>query len=55
MTPEQSASETISKILRILIDTLGDVTLSEAKTWVDVEENAKNLLLEGHEEKTDEQ
>lgn len=36
-----------------LIDTLiklaGDVTLSEAKTWLQVEENAEALKAEGHE------
>jgi hypothetical protein len=39
----------IIQILNALITELGDVTLSEAVTWAQVEENAQKLLAEGHE------
>ncbi len=39
------AIEIANKLLTIL----GDVKLSEAKTWLDVEKNAAELRAEGHE------
>lgn len=42
-------------ILTALLKIAGDLTLSEAITWVEVKENADKLLAEGHdpEEKGD--
>jgi hypothetical protein len=39
-------------ILRLqqLLNLIGNVTLSEAVTWLEVEENAERLRKEGHEE-----
>ena len=38
------------ELLRKLISILGNVSLEDAVTWLEVEENAANLLAEGHEE-----
>lgn len=35
-------------ILKALLGTIGDVTLSEAMTWLEVKDNAEHLLKEGH-------
>jgi len=35
-------------ILHALMKTVGDITLSEAVTWLEVKENAERLLAEGH-------
>lgn len=35
-------------ILKALMGVVGDVTLSEAITWLKVKENAERLLAEGH-------
>jgi hypothetical protein len=37
------------EFLKKLIDVIGNVTLSEAATWLEVEENAERLRAEGHE------
>lgn len=38
------------ELLNRLIAIIGDaVTLAEAKTWLEVEENARQLRAEGHE------
>ncbi len=36
-------------ILKAVMETIGDVTLSEAVTWLEVKENAEQLLADGHE------
>lgn len=42
------------ELLNRLIAIIGDaVTLAEAKTWLEVEENAERLRAEGHEEDGD--
>jgi hypothetical protein len=38
------------KILSILLERLGNITLSEAKTWLEVEENAQSLKREAESE-----
>ncbi|HEY8562811.1 MAG TPA: hypothetical protein VIL74_20705 [Pyrinomonadaceae bacterium] len=42
------------EFLKQLISILGNVTLAEAVTWAEVEENARALRAEGHEGETDE-
>lgn len=37
-------------ILNALMRAVGDVTLSEAVSWLEVKENAERLLAEGHED-----
>jgi hypothetical protein len=37
------------KLLNAVMNAIGDVTLSEAITWLEVEENAERLVAEGHE------
>jgi triphosphoribosyl-dephospho-CoA synthetase len=37
------------EMLNKLLTILGDVTISEAKTWVEVKANAEDLRAEGHE------
>lgn len=37
-------------LLAAVMKLAGDLTLSEAITWLEVEENAERLLKEGHEE-----
>ncbi len=41
------------KLLQALMGAAGDILLSDAITWVQVEENAEKLLAEGHEEEND--
>lgn len=38
------------ELLRKLISILGNVSLEDAATWLEVKENAAALLAEGHEE-----
>lgn len=40
--------------LKALLGLVGDVTLSEAVSWLEVEENAEKLKAEGHEGETPE-
>ncbi|MEO8647763.1 MAG: hypothetical protein ABI539_01215 [Acidobacteriota bacterium] len=47
--------EELLKKINLLIALVGEaMTLGEAKTWLEVEENARQLRAEGHEEDTDE-
>ena len=39
----------VINILEQLIDTQGDMSVREAITWLQVEENAQSLRAEGHE------
>jgi hypothetical protein len=41
------------EFLRKLLTILGNVSLEEAVTWAEVEENAQMLLDEGHHEKAE--
>lgn len=41
-------------ILNALMNAVGDVTLSEAVSWLEVKENAERLLAEGHGDDTEE-
>lgn len=43
-------NEDILVLINKLLEILGNVTLEEAKTWAEVEENAAALREEGHEE-----
>ena len=36
----------VLQIVNILLETIGNVTLAEARTWLEVEENAKALKKE---------
>ncbi|HEY8560530.1 MAG TPA: hypothetical protein VIL74_09145 [Pyrinomonadaceae bacterium] len=45
--------ETIEMIQK-LIEILGNVDLATAKTWLETEDNARRLRMEGHEGETDE-
>lgn len=38
------------EIIKALMGVIGDVTLSQAVSWLEVEENAKRLLAEGHDD-----
>jgi hypothetical protein len=38
----------ISQILALLITVIGDIKLSEAKTWSEEKANAEELRKEGH-------
>ena len=46
---KKNMKETI-ELLQKLLEILGNVDLETAKSWVAVEENARQLLAEGHEE-----
>ncbi|MEQ1644228.1 MAG: hypothetical protein ABL959_12345 [Pyrinomonadaceae bacterium] len=39
-------------LLNALMKAAGDITLSEAVTWLEVKENAERLLAEGHEDES---
>ena len=50
---EKSTAEKILDAVNIILQTLGDVSLDEAKTWAETEINARSLRDEGHEESAD--
>lgn len=39
----------VIKIINLLITIVGDISLSEAKTWAEVKANAEELRQEDHE------
>lgn len=39
----------VIRLINLLITIIGDVTLSEAKTWAETKANAEELRKEGHE------
>lgn len=39
----------LALITKLIAEVGGAMTLAEAKTWLEVEENAERLLAEGHE------
>lgn len=43
------------EVVKKLITIVGDKSLSETKTWLEVRANAEALRLEGHEETSPEQ
>jgi hypothetical protein len=46
--PQIDYAEVI-KLINLLITIVGDVSLSQAKTWAEVQANAEELRQEGHE------
>lgn len=49
MENEKSKAERIIDAVNLILETLGNIDLSEAKTWDKVEINARLLRAEGHE------
>ncbi len=39
------------EVIRALIEAIGDAKLSDAQSWLAVEENARRLREEGHEDR----